>query len=197
MQRVEEGRGLSAETLLALAGALDASKEELRTDALAVLAQWLGVAKGEVTAELLIQRVDEAQRALESEHIMIPLQPVTTSAHLHAIFDAKALHFDCASESDAVLDAAAELKAYLRDLLDVRGEADAVQQRAHERDAFALVEALRKLGLVVAVGLHEHEFRVSPSATVPMSTLYVIVMPKDDVRAFAAMRNDTPVRVEC
>lgn len=62
IQRAEAAQGASAETLLALGGALNVDIDQLRFDAMASLARELGVLKDELTPELLAQTQKRSPR---------------------------------------------------------------------------------------------------------------------------------------
>lgn len=174
IQRAEKGMGMSAETLLAIAGALDVPVEVLRTDPLDILARAFGVTKAELTPEYLETRCKEAQ----AQYDTIELTEVTSSGVLSGVFDSNAMMFTCQSLDDAVRDAAAELKQLLHDLMDLAGELDAESQRAYERDAFAVVARLNALGQAVSVAVHQ---AVVPGIRKAWPILSVVVTPKAEL----------------
>jgi hypothetical protein len=98
---------------------------------------------------------------------------------------ADASQFQCFPEDDAVQDAFAALQANVRDMIDIWDDVDPVSQRDFARSAFAEVEGLRKLGVVVGVGRGERTWR-----GVRFKVLYVVAMPSDDVREFIAVEKD-------
>ncbi|MEZ4364602.1 MAG: helix-turn-helix transcriptional regulator [Kofleriaceae bacterium] len=189
VQRAEEGRGMSAETLSAIAGALDVPIEELRHEPMQALADLLGVPLEKLTPELIASKVDEAK----AKYATIPLTAVERSADLGPVMDADAFYFDCMPSADEVQDVAAELKQWIADLLDIRGDLSAVQEREQLKAVFEVVEQLRALDCCVSVGLHRHALRFESGEPMPWRTLYVIVAAQDQAKKFVMVERNAPV----
>jgi transcriptional regulator with XRE-family HTH domain len=175
VQRAEEGRGLSSETLLAIAGAFDVDVDALRTDPLAAFVAKLGVAPDEVTDELIAAKAKE----LLDTYTMIPVTPVASSADFNAVFSAQAVMFECDASDDPVLDLAAELKQYVTDVMDLKGDLGAVQQRDCAKEAFAIVQRLSKLKYAVSIGARDQRLKLRNGEPLDLNTLYVLVVPED------------------
>lgn len=180
---------MSAETLSAIAGALDVPIDELRHEPMQALADLLGVPLENLTPELITSRVDEAK----AKYATIPLTAVEQSADLALVLDADAFYFECMPPADEVQDVAAELKQWLADLLDIRGGLSAVQEREQLKALFDLVQQLRSLDCCVSVGLHRHALRFESGKPMPWHTLYVIVAAQDQAKKFALVERNTPV----
>lgn len=189
VQRAEEGRGMSAETLSAIAGALDVPIEELRHEPMQALADLLGVPLEKLTPELIASKVDEAK----AKYATIPLTAVERSADLGPVMDADAFYFDCMPPADEIQDVAAELKQWIADLLDIRGDLSAVQEREQLKAGFEVVEQLRALNCCVSVGLHRHALRFESGKPMPWRTLYVIVAAQDQAKKFVMVERNAPV----
>ena len=189
VQRAEEGRGMSAETLSAIAGALDVRIEELRHEPRQALADLLGVPLESLTPELIASKIDDAQ----VKYATIPLRAVEQSADLALALKADAFCLDCLPPADEVQDVAAELEQWLADLLDIRGDLSAVQQREQLKALFDVVAQLRALDCSVSVGLHRHALRFESGMPMPWCTLYVIVAAQDQAKRFALVERNAPV----
>jgi hypothetical protein len=80
VQRVENGKGVGIETLAALAGALDASVEELRFDPFGLVADMCGVAREDLTPGMLQAKLVElnakkaqAQADFDKKYLRVPI----------------------------------------------------------------------------------------------------------------------------
>jgi transcriptional regulator with XRE-family HTH domain len=192
IQRAEEGRGLSAETLQAVAGALDVSVDHLRFDAKEYMSEFLGVPRDEVTPELVAARI----AAAEAKYWRIPLARITTSSDMRPVFEADALRFEAIALTEEAQDIAAELHQWLRDLLDIGDEMGPQQQREFLKSAFELVERLQRAGCTAAIGLHRHSLvRRGGGESMPCTTLYALVGSNDDVPEFVAVEKGQPFRI--
>lgn len=179
VQRAEEGQRTSAETLTAIAGALQVSLEELRTDPVELMADLLGVSPEDLTPELLESKMQEAK----ANYMTVPLAAVSCSADMEPIFQAESMYLDCIPASDEIQDAAAELRAMCSALMNAADDLDPLDRREHLKAAYRLVERLGALGCAVSLGLHRHALRDS-SERAPMAwrTLYVIVSNREDAK---------------
>jgi transcriptional regulator with XRE-family HTH domain len=189
VQRAENGLGMSAETLTALAGALNVSVEDLRLDSNQLLADLLGVAPEEVTPELFAAKVDEAK----AKFMTVDLTVVEHSADLQPVFEATAVHFDCIPRGDEIQDAAAALQQYLVDLMDIAGALDATNARDSLKEAFELVERLRKLRCVVNLALHRHQLAFKSGEPLAWRTLYAIVTEESKPKKIVMVEKGSPV----
>jgi transcriptional regulator with XRE-family HTH domain len=160
IQRVEEGSGASLETLGALANAFDVSIDFMQTDFEALQAS--------------VQKHDEEMR---KTHHMIPVKPVDCSSDLGCLEGAEASHLYCASPDDQVQDLFAALRSYVRDIVDIWDDVDAVSQREWQRELFDQVEAIKELGCVVSVGRGVYQMAAFGKLH-PMDTFYLVAWPK-------------------
>jgi transcriptional regulator with XRE-family HTH domain len=183
VQRAERGRGMSAETLQAIAGALDVSIEDLRFDVLEKLGQALGVPRDEVTPELVAAKAEE----IRERYVFVPLTVVRARADLDPIYGSMALSFDCKDSDDRVRGMAAELESYLHDLMDVAGELDAVARWEMLEGAFALVEKLTAVGQAVAVGLHHATLAPRNGSPMKWTVFFAVVCPASTPTTVAAI----------
>lgn len=103
-------------------------------------------------------------------------------------------YFDCTSKDDAILDIVAELQQGLTDLIDIGREIDATHRRKFERDTFAHVKRLNKLGAVVSVALHRHHLKPANQDAILWTTLYVVVTPEIEAKEFLMIERNRPIR---
>lgn len=178
IQRVEAGEGAQLETLRSIASALEVNVELLRFDALGALAQHLGVARDQLTPELIAQRQEEA----ETKYTKVTMTKVATSADLRSVSEATSYYFDCTLKDDAIQDVAAAFQQDLHDLMDIGRSVDAVNRREIEVSVFENVRQLEKLGAVATIGLQRHFMKQANQEAMPWVSLYVIVSAKDDVK---------------
>lgn len=191
VQRAEEGRGMSAETLQAIAGALDVAIDELRSNPLEEVARLLGVPLSEVTDELIETKIAEAK----DRYRTFPLTIVRTSADLAVARDGDAMHFNCVVASEPARDVAAELESFLGELLDMRGELGPLDIREYEKQMFEIVERLDTLGCAVSVGMDQHSLRLGNGETITSwRTAYVIVAPAAEARTVAVIEKCAPMK---
>lgn len=189
VQRAEEGRGISAETLSAIAGALDVPVEELRHEPMQAFADLLGVPLEKLTPELIASKLDEAK----AKYATIPLTAVEKSADLGPVMDADAFYFDCIPPGDEIQDVAVGFKQWIADRLDIRSDLSAIQERDQLKAVFKMVEQLRTLDCCVSVGLHRHALRFESGKPMPWRTLYVIVAARDQAKKFVMVERNAPV----
>src|ERR1019366_7835815 len=160
VQRVEKGEGASVETLGALANAFDVTIDILQADLAAI-------------AEKLQREEEEFWK----RHDIVEVKEVTSSSDLGVLGGVHANLCYCAAKDDAVQDAFARLQSDIRDMVDVWGDVDPMSHREWARDAFEQVEELNAMGFAVVLGKKDGHFQ-----KVPMTILYVVAMPKDDVK---------------
>jgi transcriptional regulator with XRE-family HTH domain len=177
VQRAEEGHGLSAETLLAIAGALDVSVESLRADPLQPLVAAFGVPREQLTDEFIARKLEEAK----AQCMVVPVREVRDVTDLGAIFGGDALHFSCTSTNAEARDIAAGLEAYLADTLDVD---EPTIRRGCEKEVLEVVQELNALGVAVSLGLHRHALLQGNRPPLPFSTLYVMAWPADQKKQY-------------
>jgi transcriptional regulator with XRE-family HTH domain len=188
VQRAEAGHGISSESLLAIAGALDVDLEMLRQDPREVLAAAWGVKVEEVTDELVQRKLEEAKTAFEAEYSKIELTRVVSSGDLATVHQAGALLLQCGPEDDAIRDLAAELEAHLMETIDVRDVLNATQKRDCEKEAFAIVRGLQERDCVVSIALQPRYVKVPDGSPLRLDTLFVIVAPTADAQDFAHVK---------
>jgi transcriptional regulator with XRE-family HTH domain len=176
VQRAEEGQGLSAETLLAIAGALDVAVESLRADPLQPLVDSFGVPREELTEEFIARKLEEAESEAKAKYMVVAVREVSDVTDLGAVFGGEALHFTCTSTNAQVRDIAARLEAYLTDTLDVD---EPIIRRDCEKEVLEIVQELNALGVVVSVGLHRHAILQGDRPPLAFSTLFAIAWPAD------------------
>jgi transcriptional regulator with XRE-family HTH domain len=198
VQRAEQGLSVSAESLLAIAGALDVEVDALRADLdaslLSKIKNDLGIALEHFAdPEVLKEKLGE----FRSKHEFIPLSEVKMAADLSGLAEADALHFQCIPREDLVQDLAAPLEQDLRDLIDAINEMDCVARRGALKDCFAHVERLRSPAAVVLTGMRRSRlsFPEMTGPSMPFSTLYVVVAPSDACPVHLAVPKNVPVRL--
>lgn len=195
IQRAEEGKGLSAETLQAVAGALDVPIELLRLDARDYLGSVLGVPREQITPELVAARIAEAN----ARFTKVPLIVLRAPSDLAVVYEAYALRFDTRSISEEAQDLAAELHQSIFDLMEIGRDVGPQQQREFMKDAFDQVTKLNSIGCATSIGLHRHLLRIrgedQSKPAMPWATLYVIVTPLDNAPPFAAIEKSAPYRL--
>jgi transcriptional regulator with XRE-family HTH domain len=169
VQRAEKGEGASVESLGALANAFDVTIDLLQTDFVALLEQAQG-----------------AHEAMKKTHDFVPMQPITCSTGLAVIDGAEASVMQCASTNDAAQDTFAAFKSSVMDMVDVWDAVDPINHREWMKSAFAQVEEMNRLGLVVCVGKAKRVIRTG-KGPVEFGTLYVIAWPKGEEKALIAV----------
>ncbi len=190
VQRAEEGRGMSAETLTAIAGALDVTIEQLRLDETEFLARALGVEPAEATPEVITKKLDE----LAARYTTVPVGVVDTSADLGPILGTDAMYFDCIAEDESVQDTAAELNQWIHDLLLLVDDLEPIHKREYLKSTFDVIQRLHDLGCRVSVGIQQHALRVGEGDPIPWRSLYVIVAPEDEVKKFVMVERKRAIR---
>jgi transcriptional regulator with XRE-family HTH domain len=190
VQRAEEGKGLSAETLQAVAGALDVPVDELRFDAKKQWADIFGVRVEEVTPELIAARI----AAEEEKYWRVPMSRIKSPSDIRLAYEAHAVHFSTRDIDEDAQDVAAELNESLSDLMDLR-DVGPQQQRKFLKSAFEIVERLERAGCTTTIGLHHHALRATGGAPIRWATLYVFVTSAEDVPAFALIEKGKPYRL--
>ena len=193
IQRAEQGRGISAETLLAVASALEASVDLLRFDARDEFARRYGVTRDQVTREFLEEKLKEHKAAFDTEYSTIRLTAVSASTDLTIVSEAEALLFNCSASCDDVQDLAAELKQYLFEMIELKGDLTSLQQRECVKQAYEFVKRLNLLGCVVSVAVQTRSIMIGEGSKVPLTTLVVVVVPEDEASELAAIPKRTAV----
>jgi transcriptional regulator with XRE-family HTH domain len=191
IQRAEAGQGASAETLLAIAGALDVDVDLLRFDGMGFLAQELGVPREQLTPEFIAQKKREL---VDPKFATVHLARIAASADFRTVADAMAMFFDCTTKRDDIQDEAAALQSELNDLLMVGSDIDPTFRRTCEVAAFDHVKRLESLGAVVTIGLRKHSLVVDKQEPIPWVTLFVIVAPEREEKKFLLVPRQQPIR---
>lgn len=182
IQRAEEGRPVSAESLAAIAGALDVSIDQLRIgEEIEFLAALFSVPPEQVTPELIQSKIDEAS----AKYFTIPLSAVDCSADLRAVLGTSGYVFECAIDADEIQDLAADLQQWIADLGDIAAELGPAGQREQLKALYEVVKQLNELGAGVSVGRHKHLLTFPSGPPLPWTTVYVIVSPKEELKRFA------------
>jgi hypothetical protein len=114
------------------------------------------------------------------------VNPVTCSSDLEIVGGADANLTQCVSDNDAAQDAFAALKSNLQDMADIWDDVDPSHHREWVKSAYAQVEELQHLGLVVCVGKATRSFRTG-TGPINFRTLYVVAWPKGEERAVIAV----------
>jgi transcriptional regulator with XRE-family HTH domain len=169
VQRVEAGHGVSVDTLAALAAAFDTTIEILGADFAAAAAD-----------------LEREYEALKKTHDIVPMAVVACSADLEAIGQVQAYLMECAAKDDAMQDEFAELKTDVSEMVDLWNHVPPHQHREWVKDAYARVEKLNELGLVVSVGKAKRAIR-SGTGRIEFMTLYVVAWPKGEEKTHIAV----------
>jgi transcriptional regulator with XRE-family HTH domain len=156
VQRAEAGEPLGAESLQALAGALNTTLEELRRD----------------------QDEEAVQRYL-ARFARVTLQPLVAGPELLALMPSAAAVLVEASSSDLAVrhaDAIAVLRDSLVDLLDVWGELAASQQLDQVRALRVTLQTVMDAGGRVSVGMYNAKVPTPPGQPeFQLQTLVVLI----------------------
>jgi transcriptional regulator with XRE-family HTH domain len=173
VQRAEEGQIIAAESLQALAGALDVTQEVLRTDLDAVA-------------------LEAALKETKSRYKLIPLQRVERGSDVRQFMPADAYQVDRVDVADeAAEDTIALLEQQLKDLGDLWRDMEPVQRHEALKDVQQEIDALRSLGFVVTAGVDQMRLRPQHSEEAfTMNVLHVVVAPASEPKLFA-MRDKT------
>jgi transcriptional regulator with XRE-family HTH domain len=169
VQRAEEGKAISAESLKSLAGALNVTIDDLRNPP------------------------KEAQE-LAAKFAMTRLQRVERASDLRNMIG-DALKFDYEDLNDEQERAAAELHQDVRDLLDIWSDLAPMQRLDALGDVQKDLEHLARLGLAVTAGSEVLHLKVAdgrPPHT--LSVLYVIV--SKEPKLFAIRDKTAPVEFD-
>jgi transcriptional regulator with XRE-family HTH domain len=171
VQRAEAGQPISAEALQAIAGAFNVAVDDLRRD---------------VDAE---QFAAEAKKVTDP-YVVVHLQKADSSADLARYLGSGAHMIRCTVNDDAAQDAATEFEQELKELVDIWGDLEPVQRREAAKTAFAHVERLRSLGLVVTVGSHECRLWIDRKQYLPAQCMVVLVAPTAEPKLFATIKKE-------
>jgi transcriptional regulator with XRE-family HTH domain len=180
IQRAEAADGASAETLLAIAGALDVDADLLRFDGIAFLAHEWGVPREAITPELIKEKKGQL---VDPHYVTVTMARVTASADLQPVVEAMGMYFKCTTRRDDIQDVAALLQNELDDLVTV-SDLDATTRRQCEVNAFQYVKRLETLGAAVTIGWRQHSVVLANMERLPWSTAFVIVAPVWEAKEF-------------
>jgi transcriptional regulator with XRE-family HTH domain len=176
VQRAEEGRGLSAETLLAIAGAMNISVEALRFDFDSAMATLLGVRPEEVTEELIANKLAEAQ----AKYLVIPLAVVRTAEDLRPLFAADAMCFESRTGIPTAEPVVAALEADLRDYLDIGSDLNPLQRHEASVSVLEIVGRLNTLGVAVSLGMRRQRLRFGEGVLALWTIAYFVLAPASE-----------------
>lgn len=175
IQRIESGQvPPSAETLMALASALEVDLETLRR-------------KPEEHAKLQAEAMEAYKKAKE-RYVIVHLEMMERASHLAALFGTECMRCDhVVLSNDAEEDAVSEFEGCLRDCLDVWDVCESGSRRETERSLQRVMEHLLSLGLVVAAGTDQRRLvqRGNPGTALSFTTLYVMVSRASEPKRFA------------
>jgi transcriptional regulator with XRE-family HTH domain len=173
VQRAEEGQIIAAESLQALAGALDVTQELLRTD-------------------LDAAAFEAAVKETKSRYKLIALQRLERGNDLRQFMPADAYQVDRVDVADeAAEDAIALLDQQLKDLGDLWRDLEPLQRHEALKDVQREIDALRSLGFVVTAGVDQMRLRSEHAQEAfTMTVLHVVVAPTSEPKLFA-MRDKT------
>lgn len=183
IQRIESGQvPPSAETLMALASALDVDLDTLRRSP-------------EEHAKLQAEALEAFEKAKE-RYAIVRLETMERASHLTPLFGTECMkcdHVALANETEE--DAVAEFEGCLLDCLDVWDVCEAASRRETERSLQQMMERLRSLGLVVAAGTDRRRLVQSgrPESALTLTTLYVMVSRANEPKRFAVYDKKAPV----
>jgi transcriptional regulator with XRE-family HTH domain len=169
VQRVEAGQGVSVDTLAALASAFDTTIEILGADFAAAAAE-----------------LEKEYGRLKKTHDIIPVTAVTCSTDLAPVGQVQAYLMECVTRDDATQDAFAALKSDVVEMVDLWNHVPPEQHREWVKTAFAKVEKLNELGLVVCLGKAKHAIRTR-TRPIEFLTLYVVAWPKGEEKTHIAV----------
>lgn len=147
VQRAESGELMSAETLQAIAGALDVTVDDLRR----------------------LPNQDEIDKAkkLAERYSVVRLARIERASELCRILDSTdAMNFEWVDpQSDAEDEAAAELEQHLKDMANIWSDLEPMQRHEAAADLQSLLDRIDSLGFVVTAGTHPIRFKSFAEAT--------------------------------
>jgi transcriptional regulator with XRE-family HTH domain len=170
VQRAEDGESVSAETLSALAGALNVSLDDLRN-------------------------APKAEQELAAKYHVIKLARIARASDFRGLVPADALQIGYDGLTDEQEDAVAELEQTLRDLGDIWRDLEPVQQRQALKEAQTHVAALEAMGLVVTAGTDLLRLKTDDGKPFSMEVLHVVVAKADEPKLFALRDKTASVRL--
>jgi len=197
VQRAERGKAIAPESLTAIAGALDATLDELKFDPFALFAELCGVAREELTPEMVEAKAKEleqerlaAEKEFDEKYLKVPLTRVTAPMAFGAAVGVHALQSSVISVSEEAQDIFAELRQFMIDYVDIADAIDAVAQRDLDKQAFELVGKLEAAGCAVCIGRIDERLRFRDKRLSTWTVVYVVGCPLNDVREFVAVERD-------
>ncbi len=184
VQRIEDGSPASAETLLALAAALDVTIEDLRRTP-------------EEHARLEAAAAEELKK-LGERYEIVRLDRVERASRLTPRFGAaNALlceHVDLRNDDEE--DAVGEFEECVRECLDFWADIPE-GHRSTEKDLQRMVERLGQLGFIVAAGTSTRRLRFMDGKGEPVTfhVLYVMTSRADEPKLFVVVDKKAPVQL--
>jgi hypothetical protein len=136
--------------------------------------------------DALLEEMRKQEEALRKTHHVVKITPVTSSADLDVIGRTMGVMPYCFSDDDAVQDAFTGLRQNAIDCLDIWEDVGATGQREFCVALFDQTKELEKLGMVVGTGTRRGKWH-----GMDVTILYLVAMPKDDVRSFIAEAKDS------
>ena len=152
IQRAEGGRGMTAETLTAIAGALDVSVDDLRRDVVAEFAAEVGVRREDLTPDAIERHTHAREEQFHKEHMVVPVARVMNLDDIARLDNAHGVQFAVLELEESIRDTAAELEQQLIDYVDVARDLEPLDRHRERKRALELVQKLEGLGCRVAIG---------------------------------------------
>jgi len=169
IQRAEDRESISAETLQALAGALNVSVDDLRSP-------------------------PKMAQDLASRYQVIKLTRLERASDLRRFMPADALEVGYEGLNDEQEDAIAEFQQELKDCGDIWRGLEPLQQRETLKEMQNRLAELERLGLVIAVGTDLLRLRTDEGKPFSMEVLHVIISKADEPKLFALRDKTAAVR---
>lgn len=169
IQRAEDGESISAETLQALAGALNVSIDDLRNP-------------------------PKVAQDLAGKYQVIKLTRLERASDLRRFMPADALEVGYDGMNDEQEDAIAAFQQELKDCGDIWRGLEPIHQRETLREMQNRMAELERLGLAVAVGTDLLRARTGEGKPFSMEVLHVIISKADEPKLFALRDKTAAVR---
>ena len=188
IQRAEGGRGMTAETLTAIAGALDVSVDDLRRDVVAELAAEVGVRREDLTPDAIERHTHAREEQFHKEHMVVPVARVMNLDDIARLDNAHGVQFAVLELEESIRDTAAELEQQLIDYVDVARDLEPLDRHRERKRALELVQKLEGLGCRVAIGSSSVPFKFGNGTRMEMSLVHVVVTSVAGFKAAVAVR---------
>lgn len=180
VQRLESGGPVAAETLQAIAGAFDVDVRELTEPR---VNEW---------SPEEVQKLE----GLKKRYSFVPLEVVERASQFEVSQGSHGMMWNTVPlETHEQEDAAARLHESMTDVMDIANEVGPVNRLEAFRGMLQDVEALRNLGLVVAIGTHETRLKAVKEGDAPtrFSFLVVLLSKVSDPKTVAMLDKTKPL----